>query len=195
MTMMEKALYAIKGFEKLYLKAYQGAADSNGVFTIGWGHVILGTEEPPIMKVNEIVRETKITEAQATELLEQDIRKAIRGVQSNLNPGVWDSLNTDQQAAIVSFAFNIGAQGKTKGFAISKVRAMLNSDTPNMAAYYFKSFITSGGQRRGGLINRRAAEMALFKSDYETHKFFVEKHGTSTIEKAKKYIGLEVAND
>jgi len=195
MSMMDKALYIIKGMEKVLLKAYHGAADADGIFTIGWGHVITGNEEPPIMKVNEIMRDTVITIDQANTLLEYDVRKAIRGIQSHLKPGVWDSLNDDQQAAIVSFAFNVGAQGKTRGFGISKVKEMLNSDTPNMAAYYFKSFVTSGGQRRGGLMNRRAAEMAMFKSDYKMCQYFVDKHGTATIEKAKQYIGLGVEND
>ena len=187
----ENTLKLIKGFEKLKLSAYHGEADQPGIYTIGWGHVITGHEELThgidLFKPNQLMWDVKITKEQAETLLQHDISKAQKGVQLSLNSGVWNLLTSDQQGAVVSLVFNIGSGG----FKESRVRVSLNSGAPGLAYAFFKSWISSNGKRQNGLIRRRAAEVALYKSDYPMLDYFLSGSSIGVINKAKKYIGVE----
>lgn len=189
--MNERTLKLIKGFEKCRLKAYQGEADASGIITIGWGHVITGYEKIHILKVGQTILEATITQEEADQLLEEDIAIALKGIQLALKPGVLAGLTDNQKGALVSFVFNIGAGG----FRKSKVRDLLNGEIPGLAFAGFKSWVRSGGQERNGLIRRRAAEMALFKDDYELFDLFLTKSGAGVISRARRYIGLGEADD
>jgi len=184
-------LNLIKSFEKLKLKAYQGAADRSGVYTIGYGHVITGHESPDIFKAGQTMDQVTITEEQANTLFVTDLAIAQQGIRMRLLPNVWTSLTEDQRMALTSFAFNVGVGN----FGISNVRKLLNGEMPSTAYSGFKSFVRSAGQVRGGLIRRRAAEMALFKSDYPMVEYFMNKSGRVVEAKAAAYIGLETQRE
>lgn len=178
----------IKSFEKLRLKAYQGAADQPGVYTIGWGHVITGHEDPDIFKPGNMMKDVVITAEQAETLFQQDLQTFISGVSMRLNPDKKKALTDDQFGALVSFAYNIGLGN----FGISAVRATINNGDPRDAFHGFKSFVKSNGQVQNGLIRRRAAESALYQSDSESLNLFMNNSDPKTIKAAAIYLDLEV---
>lgn len=178
----------IKSFEKLRLKSYQGAADQPGVYTIGWGHVITGHENPDLFKPGDMMKDVTITEEQAETLFQNDLQTFITGVTMRLNPDKKRALTDDQFGALVSFAYNIGLGG----FGISAVRATINMANPMDAVHGFKSFIKSGGEVRNGLVRRRAAEAALYKSDYDNMTYFMNNSDPKAIKASATYIDVEI---
>jgi lysozyme len=91
---------------------------------------------------------------QAEAWLEQDLIMAENAVSSLVKVPLTDN----QFAALVSFVFNVGP---TK-FANSTLLKKLNDDDYESVPTYLKSWVFAGGQKRQGLVNRRAAEAALW---------------------------------
>jgi lysozyme len=187
MKLNSRAIELIQHFESRRLKAYHGEADAPGVFTIGWGHVITGNEVPDIFKPGNLMRDVVITESQAEELFANDIDRFIKGVYMRLNEKR-NQLTEDQLGAIVSLAFNIGLGN----FAISAVKKTINMAEIKDAVHGFKSWIRSAGEIRNGLIRRRAAEAALFNSDYSTMTFLLNNSNPATIKRAIEYLDLDI---
>ena len=134
------SLELIKLFEGLRLEAYLCPAD---VWTIGYGHT------------KDVKRGDKITQAEADAFLELDmgwVREAVREL-------VTAPLNTNQEAALYSFIYNVGAGA----FANSTLLRRLNNGTYLGAANEFKRWNKGGGKVLNGLIRRRTAEEALFR--------------------------------
>jgi GH24 family phage-related lysozyme (muramidase) len=130
----------IEEFEGCELTAYQ---DSGGVWTIGYGHTPAKEGEA-------------ITQAEADELLEQDLAYAASDVQT-LTQTV---LTPNQFAALVSFEYNTGALATSPGLALINERQF-------EAAWddHFCLFIhDASGNTLEGLVRRRVAERALFFS-------------------------------
>lgn len=184
MVLNTQAERLIKSFEKLRLKAYHGAADHDGIYTIGWGHVITGNESPDLFKVGDLMSEVVITKERADELFEEDIAKFIRGIILRLDIEDREKLTYNQFGALVSFAYNIGLGN----FKISAVRRTINYGDAKNAWHGFRSFVRSGGKRRNGLVRRRAAEAALYRDDIELMEFFLKNARRETITKAEEYI-------
>lgn len=182
-----KAIELIESFELLRLKAYQGAADRKDVWTIGYGHVITGHERPDLFRPGQQMKDVVITKDRAESLLVEDLGKAAAGVTMRLNPDMAAKLNDDQYGALVSLTFNIGVGN----FAISSVRKTINVGDINSAAEAFRSFIRSAGEVRNGLIRRRAAEKALYKSEYDTMTYFLNNSNSTAIAKARKYLDID----
>lgn len=67
-------------------------------------------------------------------------------------------LTSNQRAALISFVYNIGIDA----FKNSTMRSLLNQGLYEKAADQFPKWNKSNGCVMGGLINRRAAEQALF---------------------------------
>lgn len=130
----------IKSFEGLRTSAYY---DAVGVRTIGYGHAIRPGENL-----------TVITEAQAEELLRQDLREAEEAVDRYVHV----SLNANQFSALVSFAYNVGAGN----FAKSMVLRFLSERRYQAAADDLLRWNRAGGRVLEGLVRRRAAERRLF---------------------------------
>jgi len=95
-----------------------------------------------------------ITNAQAEDLLKGDLDKFEMAVED----AVKVSLNDDQFAALVSFAFNLGPRNLNK----STLLRLLNSGNSQGAADEFPKWNKAGGQVLKGLTRRRNAERALF---------------------------------
>lgn len=141
MTINQDGLNLIKSFEGLYLDAY---IDPVGIRTIGYGHT------------QGVYEGMTITEAEAEELLRQDLADAEAAVSSDL---VEVSLNSDRFSALVSFTFNVGSQA----FADSTLLRHLNQGDFQGAADQFRVWNKGdGGQELAGLTRRRNAERALF---------------------------------
>lgn len=99
----EKGIQLICQFEGLKLERYR---DAVGLWTIGYGHLILKEEMEKL---------TKITTGEAKELLRKDLKRTEAGVRKLLNQPATQS----QFDALVSFAFNLGV-GNLKNQRCSK---------------------------------------------------------------------------
>jgi|SRR5882672_1380580 len=131
-TTNQAGLQLIESFEGLRLTAYQ---DSVGVWTIGYGHT------------QGVKQGQTITQQQAEAFLQQDLAVAEKAVN-----GLGQTLTDNQFAALVSFAFNLGAGNLNKllknGLAAVPDRILL--------------FDHAGGKQLPGLTRRRTAERALY---------------------------------
>lgn len=145
-------LKLVKHFESLFLKAYQ---DGGGVWTIGYGHTGLQHMDGTVFKGREI------TEQEALELLAYDMHQFEARVASLVKV----PLSDDQHAALVSFDFNTGGLTLGKGQP-STLLKKLNASDYDGAAAQFPAWNKDNGKVVKGLVRRRAAELALFESNY-----------------------------
>ncbi len=138
-----EALALVKHFEGRRLDAYTDAA---GVRTIGYGHT------------GRVGRRDSITPEKADEYLRRDLRTAQAAVLRHVNV----PLNGNENAALVSLAFNIGE----KAFARSTCVKLLNQGKRQRAADEMERFVKAhvGGRlvTLKGLELRRKAERELF---------------------------------
>lgn len=122
--------------------------------TIGYGHLVKPGEN----------FDGGITDAQATELLKQDIATAEKAVRDNITV----PLRQNQYDALVSLAYNIG----TGNFKESTVVKYINNPDFHSTKYStmesaWKIWNKQGGRVVNGLINRREYEWNMFKNaDY-----------------------------
>lgn len=134
-------LALIKRSEGLELKAY---LDPVGVLTIGYGST--GPHVKPGMV---------ITEAQAEELLKEDLARFEAAVDEMCK------VATDNQfSAMTSLCFNIGEEH----FRTSTLRRKHNEGDYAGAKAEFARWRFAGGRELPGLVKRRAAEAALYGS-------------------------------
>lgn len=141
MKTSDRGLALIREFEGLRLTAYQ---DAVGVWTIGYG------------TTRGVKKGQKITDAQAEELLREDVARfepeVLRLVKVPLSQSQFD--------ALVSFAYNLGS----KNLGGSTLLRMLNAGDYKGAAGQFERWNKAGGKVLAGLTRRRAAERKLFEN-------------------------------
>lgn len=142
MNISQSGVNFIKQFEGLELHAYK-PVPQEPFFTIGYGHYS-----------SSVRSDETITEAQAEQILKDDLSTYVAGVTHLLKVPV----NQNQFDALTSFAFNCGVEGLTK----SNLLALVNKGDFIGASNEFGKWIHDGGKVVQGLINRRAAEKALF---------------------------------
>lgn len=135
------SLELIKTFEGLRLEAYKCPA---GVWTIGYGHT------------KSVRKGTKITQAEADELLLEDVA----WVKNTVDSAVKVELSANQVSALYSFVYNVGAGA----FRSSTLLRKLNQGDYTAATGQFKRWNKGGGKVLKGLVRRRAAEAKLFRS-------------------------------
>lgn len=130
----------IKMYEGFSSKVYICPA---GYKTIGYGHLVRNDES-----FDEISKE------EAEQILISDLSTAeyavLRLIEVPLSDGQFD--------ALVSFTFNLGS-GQLQS---STLRRKLNRGEYQSAHREFKRWVFAGGKKLQGLVNRRAAEAALF---------------------------------
>ncbi len=143
-TISAKGIALIKRFEGCRLTAYKCSA---GVWTIGYGHT------------SGVHSGQAITQAQADALLRQDLEKFERYVNSTAYVPITAQLNENQFAALVSFAFNCG-QGNLKRLCAGRNTAQIAAAMPQ--------YCKATGRKLPGLVQRRAAEVALFNTPVTT---------------------------
>jgi len=131
----------IMKFEGCRLTAYRCAA---GVLTIGYGHT--GAD---------VTEGLTITQARAEELLKSDLTKFENTVNNVLYCPVTDQLNQNQFDALVSFTYNCGG-GNLKNLCKNR-----NLEQISAAIVMYNK---AAGKVLQGLVNRRAAEQALFNT-------------------------------
>jgi GH24 family phage-related lysozyme (muramidase) len=140
----------IRGYEKLYLEAYEMG---DGMITIGWGHA-----EP--VGISKYVIGQKISKYEAERLFKKDIKKTEDGIRRlfkkwmgqglvvQISQSMWDSM--------ISMAFNMGVNG-LRGSDI--VQALKQEDYLTAAD---SILTTNTDDKFPGLEPRREAEKKLF---------------------------------
>ena len=138
LRMNDAGLNIIKESEGLRLEAY----NLGGQWLIGYGHS--RTAEAGMT----------ITEAQAEQLLREDVRDSEDAVRRM----VLVPVNENQFSAMVSLAYNMGSGG----FSRSTVLEALNEGDYEQAADNFRNHNRGGGEVIPHLTERREKERALF---------------------------------
>lgn len=146
MSLSPKGIAFIELWEGLKLKAYR---DSKGLPTIGIGT----TRYPDGTKVK--MGDT-CTKAQAYEWFKFDVAR----FEAFVNRVIKVPLNQNQFDALISLVYNIGETNFTEGSVDDK----LNSKQFDAALKTWALYVNSGGKKIDGLVNRRNAEIKLFKS-------------------------------
>lgn len=141
MELSAKGLALIKEFEGYRSTAYLCPAR---VWTIGYG------------TTEGVVRGQKVTKAEAERLLRRDLIK----FQKAVGNAVKVPLTQGQYDALVSFTYNCGIGALQK----STLLKLLNQKRYDAACRQFDRWTKGGGKVLPGLVRRRAAEAALFKS-------------------------------
>lgn len=137
----------IKAFEGCKLSAYKCPA---GVWTIGWGATMVN---------GAVVREgDKISQALADELLRAEILRIAKQLQEII-PALakWGG---NQQAAIISWAYNVGL-GAVKDSTLRR-RINAGESAQVVIPQELPKWDKANGAPLAGLTRRRAAEVALF---------------------------------
>lgn len=147
----------VSRFEGYRSRAYLCSA---GVATLGFGHT-----------ANVKMGDT-CTKREALIWLADDMQVAVRKLYGVLKPDIIDALADEQWAALVSFAFNLGA-GKSW-----KIWQLLNARRFDQAALEFARFNKAGGVVVKGLTARRAAEYELW------HSSATDEHVPSSVTRA-----------
>jgi len=149
-TLSQKGWDHIKEEESLRLTAY---SIGDGMITIGWGHA----ERSDIS--NYSVGQ-KISEAEAQELLEMDLKKIADGVRDIFEEwkeeGNDVKITQDMFDALVSIAFNTGVGGLRRSDLIQDIR----KGDYNEAGEKIKTFRVS--KKFPGLVDRREKESEMF---------------------------------
>lgn len=147
MNISQVGINLIKSFEGCRLTAYK---DAIAVWTIGFGHTA------------NVRQGDRITQDQADNLLEQDLKKYSDAV----NDVVKVPINQYQHDALTSFCYNCGIGNLKNSTLLKKVNV---KDFAGAAAEFTK-WNKAGGKVLKGLVTRRAAEKALFLKPVEQLK-------------------------
>lgn len=141
----EPGLALIKSFEGCRLKAYPDPGSADGKpWTIGWGST--GSDIGP---------GTVWTQQQCDDRFETELGKYVQQVREVIG----DAPTTDNQFdALVSFHYNTGAIRKA-----TLTKKHVAGDYAGAAAEFGK-WVQNNGKVMKGLVNRRAAEAALYRS-------------------------------
>ena len=131
------SLKKFEGFSSTWIK------DVNNV-SIGYGHNKLPGDNF-----------TKITEAEASELLKKDLIK----FEAIVNSAIKINLTQNQFDALVMFCYNTG-RGKSTLYDLINQKA----DIETIVKWWNEHYISADGKTLPGLIKRRAYESALFAS-------------------------------
>ena len=140
MSASEELIAKLKTFEGLRLEAY---LDDAGVPTIGYGHT-----------GKDVKMGDRISKYWAEDLLRRDLR----AVEDAVNAlGV--AKTQGQFDALVSFAFNLGADRLKKSTLLRRIR---DGDSREAITREWMRWVYAGGKRLNGLVKRRTWEVKRF---------------------------------
>lgn len=146
-TSLELASEIAKPFEGLRLEPYH---DPVGFPTVGYGHLL--SRKP----WEDLTKYESLTEEQAEALLQRDMSIALASVERLINV----ELTAEQEAALIDFAFNCGGGN----LQASTLRRVINRGRYDEAPKQFMRWVYARGVRLNGLVRRRSAEVAMWKS-------------------------------
>jgi GH24 family phage-related lysozyme (muramidase) len=147
------ALPVIKEFEGCRLLAYPDPETGGEPWTIGWGNTTHfdGTR---------VKQGDTITQSVADQMLDAFVRFTVAGGLARSIP-TWRQMSARQQAAIISFAYNVGpAFYGADGFE-TITRVLRDRDWPAVPAA-LRLYVNPGGPSEAGLRRRREAEANLW---------------------------------
>lgn len=104
---------------------------------IGYGHQLLSTEKKKY--------KDGITEAEATDLLLQDIAKASEHAKDHFGEKGWNEMDPHRQAMAIDFAFNLGRRGLKRFPKFS--RALRNANWTTISTEYKRYYETPQGMK------------------------------------------------
>jgi lysozyme len=139
----QSGLELIKHFEGFSSTIYICPA---GYPTIGYGHVVLAHED----------FSQGITEAEAENLLRQDVATAERAVLRLIHVPLTD----EQFDALVSFTYNLGSGALQR----STLRRVINRHHHVGVPRQLRRWVYAGGRKLKGLVRRREAEAQHYMS-------------------------------
>ncbi len=149
------ALPLIKEFEGCRLKAYPDPATGHEPFTIGWGCTIYADG-------HRVQAGDAISQEQADALLRSRLLADLEVLAGTVP--AWDSLNANQQAALLSFSYNCGPRWfGAKGFAT--LSAALRQAQLARVPAALMLYVNPGTPAEAGLRRRRKAEGALWSAN------------------------------
>ncbi|TVQ10832.1 MAG: lysozyme [Leptolyngbya sp. DLM2.Bin27] len=140
----------IKAFEGLGLSAYPDPGTGGEPWTIGYGHT--SAAGPP-----QVHPGLTITRSEAEAILKRDLAQYEKAVAN----AVTRPLTGNQFSALVSFTFNVGAANLQSSTLLKKH----NAGDAAGAAEEFGRWVYAGGDVMPGLVRRRRAEQALYRSE------------------------------
>jgi len=148
------ALEIIKKFEGFSSKAYYDPHTGNLPITIGYGSTRKSDGTP--FYIGEV-----ITQQKAEELLAYQISKEF--IPSLQKIPYWNQMNENQKSALISFAYNLGANfyGSSGFSTISKV---LKNKEWDKVPDAFTLYVNPGSKVEAGLMRRRIAEANLWSN-------------------------------
>ena len=142
----------IKEFEGLNLSAYPDPLTRGKPITIGWGTT--RKKNGGEWKLGE-----KITRVEADELLMLQLENSYLPTLEKIP--VWDVLNVNQQGALLSFGYNLGANFYgAKNF--ESMTGVLQNQQWDQIEETFVKYRNPGSSVEAGLRRRRQAEAKLF---------------------------------
>ena len=149
----EKLLKKLEGFRA---KPYK---DSAGKWTVGYGHVLVPGDG--VAGPGDIISESK-----ATSLLEQDVEKTVKAVNSLV---INTKINQNQFDAMVIFTYNVGIGAFSKSTILKSVNAGNYEEASKTFQLWCKVHTPQGMfVEIAGLRNRRLAEEKLFDTPVTT---------------------------
>lgn len=146
MKTSDKGVREIQASEGLRLQSYLCPA---GKWTIGYGHT--SDAGPP-----RVLPGMRINRAEAEQILRDDLRMFEAGVMALVKA----PLTQGQFDALVSFAYNCGLGALKKSTLLKRVNAREFDKVPAE----FMKWTRGGGRELPGLVRRRRAETALWRS-------------------------------
>jgi len=148
----QSGLSLIKQFEGCHLIAYPDPLSGDRPYTVGWGSTRRKDGSP--FELGE-----KITQVEADKLLQWQIEKEF--LPSLERIPVWPELNENQQGALLSFSYNLGAYfyGAADFKTITRVLQDRRWDQMEAALLLYRN---PGTSVEVGLRRRRQAEADLF---------------------------------
>lgn len=146
------AIPLIKKFEGCYLKAYPDPRTGNLPITIGWGST--KKRDGSNWKLGE-----SITQQEADDLLMLQLENSYLPPLQKIP--VWNELNANQQGALLSFGYNLGANFYGSPNFSSMTRVLRDKKWDEIEETFLK-YRNPGSNVEVGLRRRRQAEADLF---------------------------------
>ena len=148
----EPGIYLIKEFEGCELKAYYDPLTGGLPITIGWGST-RRKDGSRFMIGN------KISQAEADDLLYYQLRREFLPALQKIP--YWNEMNENQQGALLSFSYNLGAgfYGSPNFTTITKALKEKRWGDVSSALELYRN---PGSKVEKGLLRRRKAEGALW---------------------------------
>ncbi len=143
----------IKRWEGLRLNAYRCSA---GVPTIGYGTTVYPTGKRVQMG------DRLDNEGQALDLLKIQLRDQFLPKLQQIP--YWDEMNVNQRTALASFVYNLGADFYG-GNGFTTITTALKHKHWDKVPSALMLYVKAGGKTIQGLVNRRASEAALWRSN------------------------------